>query len=259
MVEQRAVVRVNVLGVGVSAVDLDATLAMIEGDIRSGTRGYICLTPVHSLMACWRDPDVRREFNRSRLIAPDGMPLVWLLRALGHPRAGRVYGPDLLLAACEQFQDFGFGHFFYGGASQVLDSFIQRLGARFPDLNIAGSHAPPFVSSQYDEPGDDLARINRSGADIVWVALGSPRQERWMARHRAELDAPVLIGVGAAFDFLAGAKPQAPHWVQRSGLEWLFRLATEPRRLWRRYIWYPLFPLLIAAQLSGLKRYELES
>jgi N-acetylglucosaminyldiphosphoundecaprenol N-acetyl-beta-D-mannosaminyltransferase len=182
-----------------------------------------------------QDPELLRIHNAAGMVTPDGMPLVWLARRAGFPHVDRVYGPDLVLACCEASVARGYRHFLYGGGPGVPERLAERLQARFPGLRVVGCHSPPFRALVSREDDTVVERINASGADIVWVGLSTPKQERWMHTHRPYLTAPVLIGVGAAFDFHAGLKRQAPRWIQRSGLEWLFRLSQEPRRLWRRY------------------------
>lgn len=248
---------VSLLGVGVDVVDLPECLRIVGEWITARRPAYICLAPAHNLMACRADPKLRQVFNRATLVVPDGMGTVWFLRLLGH-KAGRVYGPDLMLAACRRGLESGWRHFFLGGTSQVADMLVSRLKADFPALQVAGVLSPPFRELSKNEKDAMVDQINMAWSDIVWVGLGSPKQEFWMAEFRQRLQAPVLIGVGAAFDFLSGAKPQAPKWIQRMGLEWLFRLVTEPRRLWRRYAGYPLFVALAAAQLVGLANYSIE-
>ena len=250
--------RVSLLGVGVDAVDMPHTLMIMANAIEQREPGYIVLAPAHNLLAAYDDPLVKAAFADSLLTVPDGMGTVWFLRALGHSEAGRVYGPDLLQAACAAGLAAGWRHFFLGGDPQVAEALMTRLRDQHPGLLIAGIAAPPFGEWSTDEARTIMAMINQAKADIVWVALGSPRQERWMANHRGKLKAPLLIGVGAAFDFLAGAKAQAPRWLQRIGLEWLFRLLSEPRRLWRRYAQYPRFVWLALGQILGLKRYALK-
>jgi N-acetylglucosaminyldiphosphoundecaprenol N-acetyl-beta-D-mannosaminyltransferase len=245
----------NLLGVKVHAVDLSATIKTINEQITHGVKGYICLAPAHNLMACRADPRLREIFNRSSLTVPDGMGTVWFLRLLGH-KAGRVYGPDLLLETCRRGLEHGWGHYFLGGTPEAVDRLIKRLQQEFPGIQIAGVFSPPFRKMSENEEREMVDQINASRADAIWVGLGSPKQEYWMAEFRERLQAPVMIGVGAAFDFLSGAKPQAPKWMQRVGLEWLFRLLSEPRRLWRRYAQYPLFVILALAQILGVTRYE---
>jgi N-acetylglucosaminyldiphosphoundecaprenol N-acetyl-beta-D-mannosaminyltransferase len=250
--------RVNILGVGISAITMQTALAVIDGWIARREPHYVCVATVHGVMECQRDPALRRIYNRSGLTTPDGMPLVWLSRLSGFPSVERVYGPDLLLALCEHGLDRGYRHFFYGGGPGVAEALAARLRARFPGLQIVGTYTPPFRPLTPAEDAAVVATINAAGPDIVWVGLSTPKQDRWMAEHVGRLTAPVLIGVGAAFDFHSGRKRQAPRWMQRSGLEWLFRLSQEPRRLWRRYLIYnPLFVALVLLQWSGLRRYSL--
>lgn len=249
--------RVSVLGVDVSAINMDQAVAQMEAWIaqREVVRTYVCVTPAHSLMDCQDDPALRSIFNAAGMVTPDGMGVVWLLRLLGHRSVGRVYGPDLLRATCIAGASRGWRHFFLGGTDDVLDALIPTLRRAAPGLVVAGSYAPPFRELSDLELTEMLDRVNQTDADFVWVALGSPVQERWMHRHRSALTAPVLIGVGAAFDFLSGNKKQAPVWVQRSGFEWVFRLVSEPRRLWPRYRRYPRFVLLAGrAVLAGRRQ-----
>jgi N-acetylglucosaminyldiphosphoundecaprenol N-acetyl-beta-D-mannosaminyltransferase len=197
---------------------------------------YVCVTGVHGVMESQRDPDLVAIHNGSGLTTPDGMPLVWCCRRAGATWTTRVYGPDLMLdvlaLACER----GWRSFFYGGREGVPELLAERLGARFPGLVVAGTYSPPFRPLEAAERDDIVERINGSRADLVWVGLSTPKQERWMAEMRPRLRAPVLLGVGAAFDIHAGQLRQAPPWMQQSGLEWAFRLAVEPQRLWRRYL-----------------------
>ena len=249
--------RATVLGVGISAINMAQAFEAIDAWIARSQAHYVCVTPAHAVMDARRDPEFRRILNRSGLTTPDGMAIVWLLRLQGHRHVERVYGPDLMLAVCEAGLAKGVRHFLYGGESGVADELASHLRGRFPNLKIAGTRSPPFGPPTSEEDSQATLAINGSQADIVWVGLSTPKQERWMAGHVGHLEAPVLIGVGAAFDFLSGRKPQAPRWMQRSGLEWLFRLASEPRRLWPRYRQYPLFVLLVLAQMLGLRRYPI--
>lgn len=249
--------RASLLGTTVDSVNLDQTLDAIPALIAKRESSYICLAPAHSLMACRRDPQLRGIFNRSALTVPDGMGTVWFLRALGH-RSGRVYGPDLLLGTCQRGLTLGWRHYFLGGAPGVAKQLAAQLSARFPGLQVAGTLSPD-VGERGECSPDVLEAINAAKPHIVWVGLGSPKQEYWMAAHSDKLDAPLLVGVGAAFDFLSGAKPQAPVWLQHLGLEWLFRLFSEPRRLWRRYAVYPWFVILAFAQIMGILRYPREA
>jgi N-acetylglucosaminyldiphosphoundecaprenol N-acetyl-beta-D-mannosaminyltransferase len=250
--------RVNVLGVGVSAVNMELALREMADWIVAGRREYVCVCTVHGVMDCQRHNEMKVIFNAAGMVTPDGMPLVWLGRRR-HAQVSRVYGPDLMLAELGLSAASGHRHFLYGGRPGVGLKLAERMRARFPGLQIAGVMEPPFASLDALCTPETAAEINASRADVVWVGIGSPKQEYWMARMRPLLQAPVLIGVGAAFDFHSGAVRQAPRWMQRAGLEWLFRLASEPRRLWRRYLVdNPWFLFAIALQGMGLKRYELQ-
>ncbi len=251
--------RTNILSVGISAITMRRALDTIHTWIAQRTPRYVCIFTVHSVMECQRNERLRAIANRSGMTTPDGMPLVWLSRLRGHRDVSRVYGPDLMLALCEESIEKGYRHFFYGGAEGVADELAARLTERYPGLQVAGTYSPPFRSLTEDEDRQVVDLINRSGADIVWVGLGTPKQDFWVADHVGRLEAPVLLAVGAAFDFHSGRKRQAPRWMQRAGLEWLFRLLTEPRRLWYRYlVLNPLFIALVTLQLLGLRRYTLD-
>ena len=259
MADVLTVERSNILGVGVSAINMTIALANIEAWIAARQRRYVCITTVHNVMESQRDPALRRIHNAAGMVTPDGMPLVWLLWAGGHRSADRVYGPDLMLALLGRSVDRGYRHFLYGSSEATLARLKANLHARFPGLDIVGAYSPPFRPLTADEDAAVVEMINAARPDVVWVGLGAPKQERWMAEHRDQLQAPVLIGVGAAFDFHAGAVRQAPRFIQRSGVEWLFRLAMEPRRLWRRYLRdNPAFLWCISGQKLGLRRYSLE-
>jgi len=250
--------RTNILGVGVSAVNMTMALEIMDGWIARREAHYVCVTSVHGVMESQRDERLRHIHNSAGLVTPDGMPLVWLSRLRGFRHVERVYGPDLMLALCQWSVSRGYRHFLYGGEVGVPEQLAAALQRRFPGLRVVGTWSPPFQPLTVEQDEQIVAAINAAGPDIVWVGLSTPRQERWMAAHVGRVAAPLLIGVGAAFDFLAGRKRQAPRWMQRSGLEWLFRLASEPRRLWRRYLAsVPAFLFLSALQASGLRRYEL--
>jgi N-acetylglucosaminyldiphosphoundecaprenol N-acetyl-beta-D-mannosaminyltransferase len=250
----------NILGVGVSAINMEMALGTIEDWIESHEAHYVCVTGVHGVMESQRDAELRRIHNTAGMVTPDGMPLVWLSRLMGFSDVERVYGPDLMLAMCERSIERGYCHFFYGGGHGVAEQLVARLQARFPGLQVAGICSPPFRPLTPAEDRSVVERINAVQPDIVWVGLSTPKQEHWMAAHVRRLSPTVLIGVGAAFDFHAGLKRQAPRWMQKNGLEWLFRLATEPRRLWRRYLinnsWFLWLMLL---RVLGRRSYGLES
>ena len=247
--------RYNVLGVGVSALTLAQARDLVVGVRGQLRRGYICCGTAAGLTEARANPALRKIFNESSLTTPDGMPLVWL----GPRGVERVYGPDLMLAVCDAGRASGLTHYFLGGAEGVAEALKQKLCARFPGLAVVGTFTPPFRPLDANEFTALRADVARARPDVIWVGLGTPKQEHFMAEHWQTLDAGVLIGVGAAFDFHSGRVRQAPRWIQRSGFEWLFRLCTEPRRLGRRYLaTTPLFALRVLAQMSGLKKYPLD-
>lgn len=228
--------KVNILGVDVSAVNMATALSQVDTWIEQGRSEYVCFRDVHGVMAAQKDESLRRAHERSGMIAPDGMPLVWISHAWGYEQVGRVCGPDFMLEACKQSVDKGYRHFLYGGAPGVANMLSATLQDKYPGLHIVGSYCPPFRELTPAEDARAIKLITDSNANMVWVGLGSPKQEKWMADHVDRIGGAVLFGVGAAFDFHAGTVDRAPAWMQRSGLEWLYRLLSEPRRLWRRYI-----------------------
>ena len=252
--------RANILGVGVSATNMEMALRTIEEWISRRECHYVCATGVHGVMESWRDDDLRRIHNAAGLVVADGAPLAWLSRIMGVRQADHVRGSDLMLKMCERSAKRGYRQFFYGGAPGVAEKLASRLHGQFPLLQVTGVCSPPFRSLSPEEDSAVVDCINSAKPDIVWVGISTPKQERWMSEHWRRLDAPVLIGVGAAFDFHAGLKKQAPYWMQKSGLEWLFRLLSEPRRLWRRYlINNPWFLWLVLLQLLGQEPGNLDS
>jgi N-acetylglucosaminyldiphosphoundecaprenol N-acetyl-beta-D-mannosaminyltransferase len=238
-----------VLGVPLALTDYEGTLEWIDAAVAESHRGYVCVAAVHTVMACQEDRELHAAVLASDLTVPDGQPLVWALNLLGHSLRDRVYGPDLLAKACERAQRTGTSFYFYGGRD--IEALTNALRRRYPRLRIAGGRLGPFRELSDDEADSIADEINATDADVVWVGLGVPLQEKWMARMRAGLEAPVLVGVGAAFDFHSGLVRQAPDRLQRLGLEWAFRLAQEPRRLWRRYLRYnPRFVIGFARQYA---------
>ena len=215
---------------------------------------YVCAANVHMLMEAYDSPEFQNVVNGADLVTPDGMPLVWMLRCLGYPQQERVYGPDLTLRLIEAaaMQEISVG--FYGGTVETLAQLTNLFKEKHPNLQIKYSYSPPFRPLTTDEDESVILAMNASGAKILFVGLGCPKQERWMASHRGRIQV-VMLGVGAAFDIHAGQKPQAPAWMQRVALEWLFRLGSEPRRLWRRYLLHnPRFFVLALMQLFGFRQ-----
>jgi N-acetylglucosaminyldiphosphoundecaprenol N-acetyl-beta-D-mannosaminyltransferase len=217
--------------------DYEHVLDWMEALIASGERGFVTAAAVNLIVSAEEDAETRAAVLAATLAVPDGQPLVWALHALGHPEATRVYGPDLMAHFCDRAATAGTPMYLYGGRSLDAVRLLQRrLQERYPGIRIVGCSAAPFRELTAEEDARTIAEIDSSGAKVVWVGTGQPRQEQWMARMRARLSAPLLVGVGAAFDFHAGLVPQAPPWMQRNGLEWSYRLSREPRRLWRRYV-----------------------
>lgn len=250
--------RVNVLGVGISILNLRTALDAIAEAVRDRHKGYICVTGVHGVMEAQADDRFRQILNQAFLCTPDGMPMVWVGRLRGHRAMRRVYGPDLMLDVCAWSEGSGCRHFFYGGAPGVAEELRDRLKGRFPRLQIVGCYTPPFRPLSAEEERELQEMVRTAEPDILWVGLSTPKQEKFMAEFSPRLDATLMIGVGAAFDFHSGRVKQAPRWMQRSGLEWFYRLCAEPRRLAKRYFKNnPLFMAKIAAQLCGFRKYHL--
>lgn len=250
--------RVNVLGVGVHEITLQRAVDILLDAAATSRRGYVCVTGMTAILEAQQDPGFREIVNRSLLTTPDGMPAVWFGRLTGHRGIDRVYGPDLMLALCEASVAPGYSHFFYGGVAGVAETLATSLSSRFPGLRIAGTYTPPFRPLLPDEEEDLRRRMAQSPPDFVWVGISTPKQERFMATYLPRLPGTVYLGVGAAFDMHSGRTLQAPKWMQRSGLEWFFRLVTEPRRLWRRYLMgVPVYAFRLVQQLLGLRRYSI--
>lgn len=222
----------NVLGVHVHALDLDRATRLIVAAAQQPHSGYVCVADVRSIIATQDDPALREIFNQAFLVTPDGMPLVWL----SPPGTSRVYGPDLLLAVCAAGRTVGLRHFFYGGGPGTAEALRDHLTERFPGLEVCGTYTPPFRDLTPEEENELEATVSAAQPHLLWVGISTPKQERFMATHAARLSNGLMIGVGAAFDFHSGRVKQAPRWMQRSGLEWLHRIAQEPARLGPRYL-----------------------
>jgi N-acetylglucosaminyldiphosphoundecaprenol N-acetyl-beta-D-mannosaminyltransferase len=253
-----AMQKVNVLGVGISVLNLQSALAAIIDAVKTRRKGYICVTGVHGVMEAQDDANFKSILNDAFLCTPDGMPMVWAGKLNGHREMRRVYGPDLMLDVCAWSEKSGGKHFFYGGADGVAELLAQKLKLKFSKLEIVGTFTPPFRPLNSDEEKKLAEQIRTAQPDILWVGLSTPKQEKFMAEYLPKLDVTLMVGVGAAFDFHSGRVKQAPRWMQRSGLEWFYRLCSEPRRLAKRYFRNnPLFILKFSAQLLRLKKYPL--
>jgi N-acetylglucosaminyldiphosphoundecaprenol N-acetyl-beta-D-mannosaminyltransferase len=252
-------IRVNVLGVGVSAINMTEALTRTARALENKEKGYVCVTGVHGVSEAQSDEGFRRILNRAFLCTPDGMPLVWVGRWQGARQMDRVYGPDLMLAIIELSERLGWRHFFYGGANGTAELLRTKLLARFPRLQVVGIYEPPFRPLNAAEQEQLQVSVRLARPDVMWIGLGTPKQERFMAEYLEKLDVTLMFGVGAAFDFHAGKVRQAPRWMRRAGLEWFYRLCREPRRLWKRYLKNnPLFIARIFCQFTGLIKFPLE-
>jgi N-acetylglucosaminyldiphosphoundecaprenol N-acetyl-beta-D-mannosaminyltransferase len=242
---------VRVLGVRINIVDYAKTLLIIKECIINQSLGnYICFSPVHPIMVSQRDLELKRALENSLLTVPDGMPVVWAAKLLGGTISDRVYGPNMTLRVCEEAEKSGFSIFLYGSHPHTLEKMRNNLLSRFRRLRVIGAYSPPFRNLSSSEEREVIQMIKSASPNILFVGLGAPKQEKWMAHYCPKLDVPISLGVGAAFDFLSGEKRQAPAWMQTRGLEWFYRLMCEPRRLGARYLIYnPLFMLNFLNQL----------
>ena len=248
----------KIIGVPVHVLSIADTLKWMFLRIESSKLGgTICFTNAYSVVLSQKDPVLRKALRHASLSVPDGMPLAWLGRLRKFPLKRRVYGPELFLEFCQQSQRNGYRHFFYGGHPGIPEKMVQVLKSSFPGIQIAGTLSPPFRALTLDEDEEIVKMINLAGPDVCWVGLGAPKQEIWMMQHRDRLRVPVLAGVGAAFDFVAGRVKQAPFWMREHGMEWLYRFFQEPRRLWRRYlICNLLFLYYVFLEQTGLKEFD---
>jgi len=252
--------RVNVLGVGVHAINLQSAVEILGQAVAARRKGYVCVTGVHGVSEAQEDPEFRAILNGALLNTPDGMPMVWMGKIAGFKEMSRVYGPDLLIEICRASEEKEWRHFFYGGAPGTAESLVATLQSRFPRLQVVGTHTPPFRALTPEEYQGLQTQVSASQPDFFWVGLSTPKQERFMSATIDSLDATVMLGIGAAFDLVSGKVRQSPRWIQRSGFEWLYRLIQEPRRLWKRYLKNnPLFLGRIFLQLTHLRRYSLDN
>lgn len=251
--------RANVLGVGVSALNMQEAVRLCDEHLRSGARGYICVTGVHGVTEAQDDPEFRKIQNASFLTVPDGMPMVWVGRLQGFHGMRRVYGPDFMKELCEFSVKRGYKHFLYGGKPGVAENLKTVLTGQYPGLQIVGCYSPPFRALNSEEESQLIADIESLSPDVIWVGLSTPKQERFMANYQDKLRARLFVGVGAAFDIHTGAIKDAPGWMKNSGLQWLHRLVQEPKRLWRRYLLNnPRFAWKVLLQFLGVLRFEIE-
>jgi N-acetylglucosaminyldiphosphoundecaprenol N-acetyl-beta-D-mannosaminyltransferase len=258
-IDESPAARANLLGVGISAINMQDALRHSSQLVQQRRKGYICVTGVHGIMEAQRDPSFRAILNRSFLCTPDGMPTVWVGRMQGHRRIRRIYGPDFMLEMCRLSVEKRYRHFLYGGNRGVAERLKRRLERLIPSISIVGTFAPPFRALTPAEEDELIAAVAEARPDIIWVGLSTPKQERFMASMIDRLDTCLMVGVGAAFDIHAGLLADAPTWMKGAGLHWLYRLLKEPRRLWRRYLTNnPRFLWNISLQLAGIRKFEVE-
>jgi N-acetylglucosaminyldiphosphoundecaprenol N-acetyl-beta-D-mannosaminyltransferase len=246
----------TLLGVPIAMTDYEQTMDVMDGMVARRERGYVCAVAVHALTVAYKEPEMMEALRGSSLVVPDGMPLVWAANLLGENLPHRVYGPELMRRYSQRCATQGHRVWLYGGRDQGhLVQLALRLRQRHAGIRIVGGYAPPFRPLTDEEEDAIAEQINRAKPDVLWVGIGVPKQEKWMARMREKLDVPVICAVGAAFDFHAGRISQAPSWMQDRGLEWTYRIAQEPRRLLPRYLYYnPRFMLAFARQLLRERR-----
>ena len=251
--------RCNVLGVGVHAVNIPIALQAVVDTIRTGQKGYVCVTGVHGIMEAQKSTEMRDILNSAFLNVPDGMPVVWVGRSQGFCEMRRVYGPEFMLAVCERSVREEWRHFLYGGRPGVAEKLQAALQQKFPGIVIAGTYTPPFRPLNPTEEADLQEQVRKAMPDCFWVGLSTPKQELFMSKALSKLDAKVMFGVGAAFDVWTGNIQDAPAWMKGAGLQWFHRLIQEPRRLWRRYaVIVPSFLSRILLQILGFKKYSLD-
>ncbi len=246
----------DVLGVKVSAVNMKLAVELADQWVVAGNPGYICVTGVHGVMEAQADSELRRILNRALINAPDGMPMSWIGHLQGFQQMDRVFGPDFMTAMCRLSVERGYRNFLYGGKPGVAELLSETLRRKFPDLQVVGTYTPPFRNLTPEEEAEILAQVRESRPHILWVGLSTPKQERFMAQYVDRLQTPLLVGVGAAFDYHTGHIRDCSEWIKRAGLQWLHRLRQDPRHLWRRYLRNnPAFLWHIACQISGLRQY----
>jgi N-acetylglucosaminyldiphosphoundecaprenol N-acetyl-beta-D-mannosaminyltransferase len=245
-----------ILGAPVSVIDYEGTMDVMDGLVADRERGYVCVAPVHAVMEARDDPEMLAALRGATLVVPDGMPVVWAANLLGERLHDRVYGPELMLRYSDRCADLGHRVWLYGGRDQgSLVQLALSMRRRHPGIKVVGGYSPPFRPLTAEEEDNVVAEINAARPDVLWVGIGVPKQEKWMAQMRERLDVPVMCGVGAAFDFHAGRVSMAPRWMQERGLEWVYRTAQEPRRLLPRYLYTnPRFVAGFARQYLAERR-----
>jgi N-acetylglucosaminyldiphosphoundecaprenol N-acetyl-beta-D-mannosaminyltransferase len=249
--------RANILGVGVHAIDIEVATSILAKHVKEGRKGYVCLVGVHGVMEARRDHGLRTVFAEATLVAPDGMPTVWMGHMQGHSRMQRIFGPELMVEIFKREEFRNYVHFLCGGEPGVAEKLRGEMLERFPWVQIAGTYTPPFRQMTVEEENELAERVHGLHIDVIWVGLSTPKQEKFMARYLPILDTKLMIGVGAAFLYNTGMIKDSPVLIKRMGLQWLHRLLQEPGRLWKRYLRNnPLFILLAIQQAFGWRHYK---
>jgi N-acetylglucosaminyldiphosphoundecaprenol N-acetyl-beta-D-mannosaminyltransferase len=257
MLDKPSLARVNILGVGVNAIDMSQAVNLVDSAVAQGKKGYVCVTGVHGIMEAQKDAAFESILNHSLLTTPDGMPTVWVGRLNGFSQMRQVTGPNFMLRVCELSVRRGFTHFFYGGVDGVAGELKNELTRRFPGLKVVGTYTPPFRPLNNSESAELQSRISQLRPDFFWVGLSTPKQERFMQEYLPKLETKLMVGVGAAFDIHTGRIQESPEWLKHVGLQWLHRLLQEPRRLWKRYLLNnPAFLYKMTLQILGFTKYE---
>lgn len=249
----------NLLGVAVDAVNMEQALAMVNARLQQGPKGYVCFVDVHGILEALKSASVAETYVHAAMAMPDGTPTVWVGRAQGQTRMNFVTGPGMMGEVFGRGEFAGYSHYFYGGEPGVANDLAVTLCRRYPWTRIVGTYTPPFRELTREEEQALVAEVNRLKPDIVWVGIGTPRQDLWMRRMLPRLETTMMFGVGAAFDFLTGRIRLCPEWMKRAGLHWLHRLAQDPGRLWMRNVRNTAFLWHVVLQLSGVRRYPMRS
>jgi len=236
MIDGDSIPRVDILGVGVHALNMRTAVNFLDSAASTGTKGYVAVTGVHGIVEAQDDKRLKDVLNNSMLTTPDGMPTVWIGRKRGHPQMDRVFGPELMVEVCRRSVDSGHTHFIYGGKQGVAGQLVSALENQVPGVRFVGTYTPPFRALNAEEESRLIEQLESVRPDFFWVCLSTPKQEMFMAEYVHKLPTTIMIGVGAACDILTGRVKDSPRWVKRSGLQWLHRLFQEPTRLWRRYL-----------------------
>jgi len=244
--------KLEILGVGIDPIAMDEALQKLDDMILERKQNYVCVCSNHGIMESQKDDRLREIINSSQMATPDGMSIVWTCKLFGHSQVNRVCGTELMLAFSELSAKKGYTQFYYGGAEGVPEKLAENLCKKYPGLKVVGTYSPPFRPLTKEEDDAIVEMINELNPDVIWVGLGLPKQEFWINDHLGRINSPVMIGVGAAFDFISGKVKRAPEWMQRSGLEWLYRLSQEPKRLWKRNLYHPIFLYKVFLQRMGI-------